>query len=76
VLGGGPSGFIFGGVVPLALAAGAVWGAFALARRRHGASVNEALQAAVVLVVVAFVVLTLIGVWFRGEGMALAWPWQ
>jgi quinol-cytochrome oxidoreductase complex cytochrome b subunit len=76
LLGGGPSGFISGGVVPLALAAGAVWGAFALARRRYGASVNEAVQAAVVLVAVAFAVLTLIGVWFRGEGMALVWPWQ
>ena len=27
------------------------------------------------LVAVAFAVLTLIGVWFRGEGMALVWPW-
>ena len=28
------------------------------------------------LVAVAFAVLTLIGVCFRGEGMALIWPWQ
>jgi len=76
LLGGGPSGFIGGGVLPLALAAAASWGAFALARRRYGASLNEAVQAVVVLLAVAFAVLTLIGVWFRGEGMALVWPWQ
>jgi len=29
-----------------------------------------------VLLAVAFAVLTLIGVSFRGEGMALVWPWQ
>jgi hypothetical protein len=76
LLSGGPSGLIGGGVLPLALAAGAVAGSFVLARRRYGASVNEAVQAVVILVAVAFAVLTLIGVWFRGEGMALVWPWQ
>ena len=75
LLAGGPSGLIGGGVLPLALAAGAVWGTFVLARRRYGASVNEAVQAVVVLLAVGFAVLTLIGVWFRGEGMALVWPW-
>jgi hypothetical protein len=29
-----------------------------------------------VLLAVAFAVLTLIGVWFRGEGMTLSWPWR
>jgi hypothetical protein len=76
VLGGGPSGWFGGGVLPLALVAGAAVWAFKLARRRYGASVNEAVQAVVVLLAVAFAVLTLIGVWFRGEGMALVWPWQ
>jgi quinol-cytochrome oxidoreductase complex cytochrome b subunit len=76
LLRGGPSGSIVGGVLPLAVAAGAVAGCFRLAQRRYGASHNEAVQAVVVLVAVAFAVLTLIGVWFRGEGMALVWPWQ
>jgi len=76
VLGGGSSGWFGGGVLPLALVAGAAAGSFVLARRRYGASVNEAVQAVVVLLAVAFAVLTLVGVWFRGEGMALVWPWQ
>ena len=76
LLGSGPSGWFGGGVLPLALGAGAAAGAFTMARRRCGASVNESAQAVVVLLAVAFAVLTLIGVWFRGEGMALVWPWQ
>ena len=28
------------------------------------------------VIVVAFTVLTATGVWFRGTGMALVWPWQ
>jgi len=37
---------------------------------------NEAVQALFVLFVVSFAVLTATGVWFRGSGMALVWPWQ
>ena len=50
------------------------WGM--VVRRRPGATGAEAVQAVVVLLATAFVVLTIIGVWFRGEGMALIWPWS
>ena len=40
------------------------------------ASLNENVQALFVLFAVSFAVLTVIGVWFRGAGMALMWPWQ
>ena len=36
----------------------------------------EARQSVFVLLVVAFITLTVIGVAFRGEGMALMWPWE
>ena len=41
-------------------------------RKYMKADVNEARQALFVLTVVSFVVLTLIGIWFRGEGMGLS----
>ena len=72
--GDGSTGWLSGGVLPLAGIAGACWGCLVLARRR-GATGAEAVQAVVVLLGVAFVVLTVIGVWFRGAGMALGWPW-
>jgi len=46
-----------------------------LLKKGFSASRNEAVQTTFVLLAVAFAVLTLTGVWFRGEGMALAWPW-
>ncbi len=73
--GAGGAGWLAGGLLPLAGIVGAGWGTLALARRR-GASRAEAVQALVVLLAVAFVVLTVIGVWFRGAGMALGWPWS
>jgi len=72
----GLPGWLTGGVLPFALLLACVVGFHRAARRRHGASVNEAAQATVVLLAVAFAVLTVIGVFFRGAGMALAWPWR
>ena len=34
------------------------------------------LQAGFAAVTTAFLVLTATGNWFRGEGMALTWPWS
>jgi quinol-cytochrome oxidoreductase complex cytochrome b subunit len=63
------------GLLPFALLAGALVGFYVLLKKRYAASRDEAVQAAFVLLTVAFIVLTVTGVWFRGEGMALAWPW-
>ncbi len=49
---------------------------YAACRRRFAASRNEAVQALFVLLFTCFLVLTVTGIWFRGEGMALVWPWQ
>jgi hypothetical protein len=50
-------------------------GFYAVLRKRFGANRNEAAQAVFTLCLTAFGILTLTGVWFRGEGMLLAWPW-
>ena len=42
-------------------------------RKRVGANRNEAVQAQFTLLVVSLLTLTVIGVWFRGPGMQLAW---
>ena len=69
----GPASLIHHGLVPfsavLALCIGFYW----LVRKRFNATNNEAVQALFTLVVTAFVVLTIIGVWFRGTGMQLMW---
>lgn len=72
----GAAGWLTGGALPLAALIGATVGFAAFVRKRFDTSTNETAQAVVVLLAVSFAVLTLIGVWFRGEGMALTWPWN
>ncbi len=64
------------GVLPLAAVA-VVIAVFVFALRRWlAAPADEIVQALVILLLVAMVVLTVTGVWFRGEGMALMFPWE
>jgi quinol-cytochrome oxidoreductase complex cytochrome b subunit len=63
------------GVLPVVVLGGVLAGLYLLARRRIGATRNEAIQAVFVFFFVAFAALTVTGVWFRGPGMALVWPW-
>jgi len=73
---GSTAGFVSGGLVPLAVLAVAVAGLVQVLRRRYQLSRNESAQALLVLLGTALAVLTLVGIFFRGEGMALAWPWN
>jgi quinol-cytochrome oxidoreductase complex cytochrome b subunit len=61
-----------GPLVMLALVLGVVYG---LTRRRPGASRLEAIQAVFTFLVVGFAIFTTTGALFRGQGMALVWPW-
>jgi quinol-cytochrome oxidoreductase complex cytochrome b subunit len=64
------------GLLPLGLLIVVLVGFYALLKRRFGASNNEAVQTLFLSLIVAFAVLTVVGVWFRGSGMALVWPWR
>jgi len=63
------------GVLPLLALGGAAWAGVAWIRRRFAATNHEVAQTVFVFLAVGFVTLTAIGVWFRGPGMALVWPW-
>ncbi len=69
----GPAGLVRNGLLPftvlLAVCAGFYW----LVKQTFRANNNEAIQAMFTLIVTSFVVLTIIGVWFRGAGMQLGW---
>jgi len=67
---------VFGrGVVPLALLAAGLVGLRKVLVRRLQASKAERVQTLFIFFFVALAVLTITGVWFRGPGMALVWPW-
>ena len=67
--------WISGGLAPFALLAGFFCAWYLAMRMKGGASRSEAVQGVFVFLVIALVVLTAAGLWFRGEGMALRWPW-
>ena len=58
---------------PLMASLGGLTGFYLGLKRRFEASKSEAVQALFVFLLVSFVVLTIVGVWFRGEGMKLVW---
>ncbi len=68
-------GWLPRGLIPTAGLAALTTALVAFARRRFVLGRNESLQTAVVFLFVIFVTLTVIGVFFRGPGMALTWPW-
>jgi len=63
------------GLVPLTILGAVGLGFRSLLVRRFEVSRSEVVQALFILVFVALAVLTSTGVWFRGPGMALVWPW-
>lgn len=64
------------GWIPLMAVLLTLGGYYALVRRLFRATHDEARQAVFIVLVVSFVIFTVIGVAFRGEGMALMWPWE
>jgi len=71
----GATTWLTGGVLPLAVIVGASYAFVGVLRSRLTLTRNETIQAAVVLGGTAFALLTAVGIWFRGPGMSLVWPW-
>ena len=67
-------GEISDGLIPFALVITAALLFYKLIKTKFSSNNNEALQSVFVLLVVAFIILTITGIWFRGQGMALIWP--
>jgi quinol-cytochrome oxidoreductase complex cytochrome b subunit len=68
--------FIVQGLAPLIILLVGVTLFYRLVKSRYAASRDESVQALFILLFVAFAVLTFTGIWFRGAGMALVWPWE
>ena len=69
----GPADIIKNGLIPFTIILATCVGFYWLIKRAFSATNNEAIQALFTLLVTAFVVLTVIGIWFRGAGMQLMW---
>ena len=69
----GLSPIISNGLIPFVLIATGIAGVYMVMKRRYDANKNEALQTLFVFLLVVFLLLTVTGVWFRGEGMRLVY---
>lgn len=67
---------ISNGVIPFAILVAGVAVFPALIGKLFAPTRNEMTQTLFVLLFVAFLILTAVGIWFRGVGMSLVWPWQ
>jgi quinol-cytochrome oxidoreductase complex cytochrome b subunit len=63
------------GLLPTATILAVCIAGFRLLRSRLGATRLEAAQALFTFLAAGFAVLTVTGIWFRGAGMGLVWPW-
>ena len=63
------------GVLPTVALLAVLGGFYVFLKKRYGATANEVVQSMVTLVMTAYGVLTITGVWFRGAGMTLTVPW-
>ena len=69
----GPPNMISNGLLPFSIILAACTGFYVVMKMGFKASNNESIQALFTLLMTAFVVLTVTGVWFRGTGMQLMW---
>ena len=67
---------ITGGLIPFVCVSAVIAGFYFLIKNRFAATGNDAIQAVFMLLLVAFLILTATGIWFRGQEMRLMWPWE
>jgi quinol-cytochrome oxidoreductase complex cytochrome b subunit len=72
----GVSPVVLNGILPATLVLTGITLFYWLVKKKYRATNNESIQSVFVLLVVAFIILTIAGIWFRGPAMALMWPWQ
>jgi quinol-cytochrome oxidoreductase complex cytochrome b subunit len=64
------------GVIPFVFVVLTLSGYLVYLQKRRKANAIERIVVLFVVVNVSYLVLTVVGIWFRGEGMVLIWPWE
>jgi quinol-cytochrome oxidoreductase complex cytochrome b subunit len=68
--------FISNGLLPLIILTGIMFGYYKFYIKTLNLSKSELVQTVFVFIIVAFIVLTIIGIFFRGKDMELTFPWN
>jgi quinol-cytochrome oxidoreductase complex cytochrome b subunit len=68
--------YISNGILPLIILIIVLYFYYRFIKKKYNLSLNESVQAIFVLLITSFIILTLIGIFFRGVDMALTFPWN
>jgi len=68
--------FISNGIIPLIILLIIVWYFYKYVSTKYKLTLIELVQTMFVFVITAFIILTIIGIFFRGVDMALTFPWN
>jgi len=68
--------FVSNGIIPLLILLILLWFYYKLIQKKFNLDFIELIQTIFVFVTTAFIILTLIGIFFRGVDMALTFPWN
>ncbi len=68
--------FISNGIIPFAILILIFWFYYKFIQKKYQLLNNESVQAMFVLILTSFIILTLVGIFFRGVDMALTLPWN
>jgi quinol-cytochrome oxidoreductase complex cytochrome b subunit len=64
------------GLIPFLILALTLYFFLKYIKRKYLLNRSEVIQSVIIIMVVSYTVLTLTGIFFRGAGMNLMWPWQ
>lgn len=70
------SSLITKGLVPLIIIFLPGWLIIKFLKKSIGLNRAEYIQSIIIMLTVAYTVFSIVGIFFRGEGMELVWPWQ
>jgi quinol-cytochrome oxidoreductase complex cytochrome b subunit len=70
----GESPIVSNGILPAAFVLAGIIIFYWLLKKKYDLTHIESIQSVFVLLTVAFIILTITGIWFRGKEMALMWP--
>jgi hypothetical protein len=70
----GFSPVITNGLIPLSIILSGFYIFYFLMKRRYASNRGEIVQTMFVFLITAFIILTITGIWFRGQGMRVGWP--
>jgi quinol-cytochrome oxidoreductase complex cytochrome b subunit len=66
---------ITNGLIPFAIVISTIWIFLKYLEKRFSLNKSEYIQSIIIILVISYTILSLTGIFFRGEGMKMMWPW-